>query len=213
MNDPYLYPHTDVLKNLAHIHDADMFSQMEAEYTAMRLAELAAEEPPGQYDFAGLCETHRYIFQDIFEWAGKPRAVNIEKPEAALGGVSIEYSDCFDIADDAGSVLQEMNSYPWEREEPAKAAKAFSGFLAGLWKVHPFREGNTRTIVTFCCQFMESRGICMDILLFGANAVYLRTALVAASAVFSGLGDRRKPEYLERIVLDAIKNPIDSDAT
>lgn len=48
----------------------------------------------------------------------------------------------------------------------------------------PLPEGNTRTIVTFCSQFIESRGFYIDSDLFKDNAQYMRTALVAASAVF-----------------------------
>lgn len=97
MKDPYVYPHTDILKNLADIRDREMLSCMEAEYTSIRLAELVTGESVSRFDFAALCDTHHYIFQDIYEWAGKIRIINIEKSEPALGGLSIEYSDCFDI--------------------------------------------------------------------------------------------------------------------
>lgn len=79
---------------------------MEAEYTSIRLAELVIGESASRFDFASLCDRHYYIFQDIYEWAGKIkiRIINIEKPEPALGGISIEYSDCFDIEKDAAYV-------------------------------------------------------------------------------------------------------------
>lgn len=71
--------------------------------------------------------------------------------------------------------------------------------------MHPFREGNTRTVVTFCCMFIEAQGIYIESNLFKDNAVYMRNALVAANAVFDDLGDLRKPEYLYRIVQDALE--------
>lgn len=111
MNDPYLYPHTDFLKNLADIRDREMLSCMEAEYTSIRLAELVIGESVSRFDFAALCDMYHYIFQDIYEWAGKIRIINIEKLEPALGGISIEYSDCFDIEKDATFVLDKMNHY------------------------------------------------------------------------------------------------------
>ena len=52
---------------------------------------------------------HYRIFRDIFDWAGKVRVINIEKMEAPLGNISIEYSDTFDIERDARSVLKDMN--------------------------------------------------------------------------------------------------------
>ena len=205
MNDPYLYPHTDILKNLADIRDREVLSCMEAEYTSIRLAELVTGESVSRFDFAALCDMHHYIFQDIYEWAGKIRIINIEKSEPALGGISIEYSDYFDIVKDVTYVLDKMNHYTWEKAPIDEVAKMFSKYLAELWKVHPYREGNTRTVITFCSQFIESKGFYIDSDLFKDHAQYMRTALVAATALFSDLGDRRKPEYLEKIVLDALE--------
>lgn len=76
--------------------------------------------------------------------------------------------------------------------------------MAELWIPHPFREGNTRTIVTFCCLFIEAQGVYIESELFKDNAAYMRNALVAASAIFSDLGDLRKSEYLYRIVEEAL---------
>ncbi|MDE7445628.1 MAG: hypothetical protein K2N15_08025 [Lachnospiraceae bacterium] len=52
---------------------------MEAEYTSIRLAELVTRESVSRFNFAALCDMHHYIFQDIYEWAGKIRIINIEK--------------------------------------------------------------------------------------------------------------------------------------
>ena len=205
MKDPYLYPHTDILKNLADIRDREMLSCMEAEYTSIRLAELVTSESVSRFDFAALCDMHHYIFQDIYEWAGKIRIINIEKSEPALGGISIEYSNCFDIVNDATSALDKMNHCSWEKVSIDEVAEIFSKYLAELWKVHPYREGNTRTVIIFCSQFIESKGFYIDSDLFKDHAQYMRTALVAATALFSDLGDKRKPEYLEKIVLDALE--------
>ena len=147
---------------------------------------------------------HYQIFQDIYGWAGKPRVINIEKAEIVLGEISIEYSDCFGIVKDAEYVLDEMNRYDWQNASFENVVRRFSDYMAKLWMVHPYREGNTRTIVTFCCMFIESQGIYIESNLFKDNASYMRSALVAANAVFHDLGDLRKPEYLYRIVQDAL---------
>ena len=59
------------------------------------------------------------------------------------------------------------------------ASLEFCDSLARLWKIHPFREGNTRITVTFMCQYAEELGFCIDRKLFEDNSRYLRTALVA----------------------------------
>lgn len=204
MRDPYFYPDTEVLKNRLGIMDDAELRKAEADYVSLNLAELARDDTVRVFDFASLCQMHYRIFRDIYEWAGKPRIINIEKAEEALNGISVEYSDVFDIERDAKAVLADMNLYGWKKASLDEAARRFSDFMAELWKSHPFREGNTRTVVTFCAIFIEEQGIYIDSELFKDNAKYMRDALVAASAVFSDLGDRRKPEYLYRIVEDAL---------
>lgn len=81
----------------------------------------------------------------------------------------------------------------------------FSHDMAALWKIHAFREGNTRTTIHFCCQFSDEHGFSLDRGLFEENSHYFRTALVAYNAVFSDIGDKSRKEYLERIMRDAIE--------
>ena len=109
MRDPYFYPDTEILKNRLGIMDDAGLKTAEADYVSLRLAELARDDSVRIFDFDCLCRMHYRIFQDIFEWAGKPRIINIEKAENALNGISIEYSDVFDIEGDAKAVLKAMN--------------------------------------------------------------------------------------------------------
>lgn len=205
MLDPYLYPRAGVLKNLAGIKDEKMLASMEADYTSLRLAELVTRESASRFDFKSLCDMHYYIFQDLYEWAGKIRIINIEKEEPVLGGISVEYSDCFNIENDINNALYDMNNCEWDSMNIEEVAMAFSKCLASIWKVHPFREGNTRTVITFCCQFIESKGYYIESNLFKDNAQYMRSALVAANAIFKDLGDKRDISYLYDIVLDALQ--------
>lgn len=209
MRDPYLYPGSDVLKNRADIREEQALKDMEADYVIYRLSEIAEDDSGSRFDFKALCDLHYRIFQDVFEWAGKPRIINIEKAEVVLGEISIEYSDCFDIARDAGQILDEMNRFSWMEVSFDEIVERFSDFMARLWRVHPFREGNTRTVVTFCSMFIEAQGIYIESDLFKDNATYMRDALVAANAIFSDLGDLRKPEYLYRIVRDALEQGLE----
>ena len=199
MLDPYLYPGTDILKNVLGIKDKQMLDDAEADYVSLRLRELAENPLEGDYDFNHLAEMHRYMFQDIYAWAGKIRVINIEKEEPALGGLSIEYSDKTKIESHLSEALNKMVSRSWVNMSLEDRVKCFSEDLAAVWKTHGFREGNTRLAVTFCCQFIEAQGIPIDRTIFEKNGVYVRTALVAYSAVFHDLGDLSKKEYLERI--------------
>ncbi len=204
MLDPYVYPGTNILRNILGIQERQMLDDAEADYVSLRLRELAENPLEGSYDVDHLAKMHKYIFQDIYEWAGKIRTINIEKEEPALGGLSIEYSDIIKIESDLSDALKKMISRSWASLSLDDRVKCFSEDLAAVWKVHGFREGNTRLAVTFCCQFIEAQGISIDRTIFEKHSTYVRTALVAYSAVFHDLGDLSKKEYLERIIRDSL---------
>lgn len=206
MHDPYVYAGSEVLINKLGIRHKDDLVRAEGDYTSFRLRFLLENPITGKYDFKHLCKYHEYIFQDLYDWAGKPRTINIEKEEKALGGWSIEYANSNSIESECNQALKRMREYPWRSMDLDGRANAFADSLAKLWKVHPFREGNTRTAVTFTCHFYENQGLSIDKKLFEENSTYVRTALVAYNAVFSDIGDRSQPHFLQRIVKDAIEN-------
>lgn len=213
MSDPYVYPGTDILKNILGIKDKETLDDAEADYVSLRLRELAGSPLEGSYDFAHLSRMHKYIFQDIYEWAGKIRTINMEKEEPALGGLSIEYSDKDTIRDDLSKALKKMDSRPWIALSLDDKVKCFSEDLAAVWKAHGFREGNTRLAVTFCCQFIEAHGIPVNRTIFEKHSAYVRTALVAYCATFHDLGDLSKKEYLERIIRDSLISAMSSSGS
>lgn len=206
MRDPYLYEDVPVLKNRLGIKSQELLDEAEADYVVYRLKDLAINPLSGDYHTDHFLKMHYIIFQDIFEWAGVPRTISIYKEEDVLGGQSVEYSDPFDIVDDIHHVLKDMREKDWNSMNQRMLADEFSDSLAALWKIHPFREGNTRTTVTFCCQFIDELGLNINRKLFEQNAGYVRTALVAYNAYFSDGNDFSKKEYLQKIVYDAFGN-------
>ena len=99
-----------------------------------------------------------------------------------------------------------MNDVDWNALSVNEKGLKFSECLAKLWKIHCFREGNTRTVITFCCQYADEHGFPIKRSLFEKHSAYVRTALVAYNAVFSDLEDLSQKHHLERIVIDAISN-------
>ena len=203
--DPYLYPGTEILQNHFGIKDEQNLKEMEAEFTSLRLSQIAENPLTGNYDTAHACEMHRFIFSDIFGWAGKFRTIDIEKAEFVLGGISIEYTHHKEIESALTQTLNDMKSESWLNYSLEQQAEKFSRHISKVWRIHPFREGNTRTITHFCCQYADSIGMYIDRRVFEDNIRYFRSALVAACAVFKDLGDRSKPEYLNKIVMDALQ--------
>src|SRR5882672_2586052 len=77
--DPYVYPGTNVLRNLRDIRDPDRLAKFEMDMTTRRVDELSRDPRPGRFDSAHLQGIHHYIFQDVYPWAGELRTVNIGK--------------------------------------------------------------------------------------------------------------------------------------
>ena len=204
MRDPYVYENSQVLKNKLNIRTQDELDDAEADFVSYRLKDLVVNPMPGEYNTEHFLKMHQYIFQDLYEWAGKPRIVAIYKEEDVLGGMSIEYSDPFDIIKDIHFILSDMRNKPWKDMDRKRASVEFCDSLAKLWKIHPFREGNTRTTITFCCQYASEMGLEVNRELFEKNSKYVRTDLVAYNAYFADGSDFSKKEYLEKIVYDAM---------
>ena len=204
MKDIYVYEGSNVLKNKLNIKEQKLLSDAEADYVSMRLRELAVSPLRGNYNIQHFLQMHYYIFQDIYDWAGVPRRVNIEKSEPVLGGMSIEYSDLMDIPKDIRTCLSALEDIDWKKYSVAEATSKFSESLAYLWKIHPFREGNTRTVITFMCQYADEKIRQINRVLFEENSAYVRTALVAYNAYFQDGSNFQKKEYLYKIVEDAL---------
>lgn len=92
-----------------------------------------------------------------------------------------------------------MNSVKWEELSIEETADKFAKIIAAIWQVHPFREGNTRTVITFATQFAEYHGFKMNKSLLKENSDYVRDSLVKASD-----GEYSEYNYLIRIIKDAI---------
>lgn len=204
MRDPYLYKDSNVLQNKLNIKVQQELDDAEADYVVFRLKDLILHPIGGEYDLKHLLSIHEYIFQDLYEWAGKCRTISIYKEEDILGGQSIEYSEPENIEEDIKSCLLAMKSKSWQYMDRNNITVEFCDSLARLWRVHPFREGNTRTTVTFCCQFADEIGLNINRSLFEKNAVYVRTSLVAYNAYFKDGNDFSKKQYLQKIVYDAL---------
>lgn len=77
--DPYREPTSGVLRNRLRITDGALLAQAEADFSAVRLAQLRHTDAPGRYDLNHLCALHRHIFADVYPWAGEIRTVVISK--------------------------------------------------------------------------------------------------------------------------------------
>lgn len=199
MKDCYLYEDVPVLKNLLNIKDEKLLSEAESNITYIKLLDIDEKITSETFDYQRLKDIHAYIFGDIYEWAGQERSINIVKGERVLGGDTVRYSDTNHIERDMKIALEQLNGVDWENLNIEETSEQFSKLIAKVWQVHPFREGNTRTVMTFATQFAEYHGFKMNKSLLKDSAEYVRDSLVKASD-----GEYSEYEYLIRIIKDAI---------
>ena len=200
MKDIYLYDDVPVLKNLLGIKDEDMLNKAESDITCIKLLDIDRKVATGKFDYQRLKSIHYHIFGDIYQWAGAERVVPIIKSERVLGGDTVRYSIPGCIEHDAEKAIADLNALDWSELDIEETANQFSVLIAALWQVHPFREGNTRTIMTFAAQFAEANGFKLNKALLRDNAEYVRDSLVKASD-----GPYSDYQYLIRIIKEAIE--------
>ena len=160
MNDPYVYDN-GVLKNKFNINSQDELEKVEANIGFIKLM-IVDSLHIDYFDEESLKKIHKHIFGDIYDWAGKYRVMPLYKEELVLPGCSITYSDYRDISKDLKEQLNSLNSIVWQNLDTSEIANLFARKLALLWKVHPFRDGNTRTILSFACLYAKEHGFPFD---------------------------------------------------
>ena len=208
MSDPYLYRDVPVLRNKLDIKSETVLNRIEAEQSRANMM-LLYEQGFRDFSPAGLCEIHRFLFGDLYDWAGQYRIINIEKRERLLAGRSVWYSNDEMIPGDLDTAFQCIHSAPWQDITREQFVHQLTHLFPPVWQVHPFREGNTRSVVMMMTFFVEHHGYYMDQELLAASAGYVRDAFVMAS-----LDQVSEFEHLERILLDAVcSDVVDYDET
>ena len=198
MKDPYFYDDCPVLRNLLNIRDEDELDKAEAELSRARMM-LLYNDGFSDFSEASLSKIHRYLFGDVYDWAGEYRKINVIKRERLLAGQSVWYSNCEDIERDLRRVWTRFRRTKWAGITKRQFVQKVSRLFPALWQIHPFREGNTRTVVMLLTFFVEAQGYYFDQDLMAQSAGYVRNAFVLAS-----LGQNAEYQHLEIILMDAI---------
>jgi len=199
-NDPYVYKNTSVLRNLLNIQDNKALEIAEAEISSANMM-LLYENGFSDFSTCGIQKIHRAIFRDIYEWAGDFRTMNIMKRENILAGKSVWYANVSDIIHNLDKAWTTINKIEWASLDANKFAKNLARTFPALWQAHPFRDGNTRTIVMMMTFFVEHYGFYFDQELFATSAGYVRKSFVLAC-----WDKYSEYEHLERILIDTISD-------
>ena len=134
----YCYPGTDILKNKLEIKEQNELNKFERRLTMLRLTELINNPVQGSFDLKHLQKIHKYIFQDIYDWAGEIRKVDIAK-----GNMFCNVKFIYIQADEIFKNLRKDNYLAGLSKD--EFAKKLAWYFSEINALHPFREGNGRT--------------------------------------------------------------------
>ena len=169
----------------------------EADVAATNIRKLLAEKTFA-FSLVGLTAIHRRIFTGIFDFAGEIREHNITKKEWVLRGDTVLYVSAPDISRDIEYDLEQERQFDYSQIDLNGFVSHFSKFVSGLWQIHPFREGNTRTTAVFAIMYLRSLGFDVQNDMFANHSWYFRNALVRANYQNVQKGIRREPAFLEQ---------------
>lgn len=147
---------------------------------------------------ASYIHIHGKIFEGVFKFAGKIRTYNITKKEWVLNGDTVYYSDWEMIKQTLDYDFSQESNVDYSTFSPEEAVKHFTRFIANLWQIHAFGEGNTRTTAVFAIKYLRKLGYATDNKIFEKNSWYFRNALVRANYSKGSKGIYMNTEYLER---------------
>lgn len=171
----------------------------EADQVSARIAMLLAENA---FSFSAMqyIGIHRRLFEGIYPHAGQIRDYNISKKEWVLDEASVQYGSAPEIMAMLEYDLQTEREYSYPLGNMAAVITHLAQFIARLWQIHAFGEGNTRTTAVFFIKYLRMMGFDATNDIFAENAWYFRNALVRANYSNYLLGIRETTEYLERFL-------------
>lgn len=181
MADPYVYEGTTVLKNLIGTKDQSILDDYETTVVQAALLHIYKTASFDTSSTQCIFKIHEMLFSNVYDWAGRKRTMNIYKQEQILAGLSVEYSKFEKIETELKKVDRMIATANWDQMSQKKKYEKIAKITARIWQIHPFREGNTRTVSTFLFFFAQKVGIEIDMRFLEKNTKYFRNALVLAS--------------------------------
>ena len=200
----YLYDDGTLINKL-NIHDPEKLKRAESDIVTVRIHEVIKGgyfEPSEEY----LKELHKYLFSDVYPFAGQYRDIQIYKEEQILARLSIEYAHPDDINFRIKELLELINETNFNDLNQEEKLNYITNIVVSLWQIHPFREGNTRTTLLYMRQLLKSYGLSFNEYFFKpkGNFEYTRNALVAACFESEIYDKQRNYTYIRKVIGDIL---------
>jgi fido (protein-threonine AMPylation protein) len=178
-------------------HDANDEDKEEADRVSSNIVKVLSSHT---FDFStgGYQSVHRRVFEGVMKHAGEFRTYDITKKEWVLEGDTVFYLNWEDLRRAIDYELEQERAYSYKGKSHDEVITHLSRFVSGLWQIHAFGEGNTRTTAVFTIQYLRSLGFDVDNDQFARHSWYFRNALVRANYHNVAKGIDYSPVYLER---------------
>ena len=146
----------------------------------------------------GYISLHRRIFEGVMKHAGELRKYDITKREWVLEGDTVSYLNWEDLRRAVDYDIQQERDFSYKGISNDELVAHVANFVSGLWQIHAFGEGNTRTTAVFTILYLRSLGFNVENDLFAKHSWYFRNALVRANYKNAIKGIDYSPVFLER---------------
>lgn len=177
----------------------------EADKVSIRIAKILSEHAfsftPNEY-----ISIHRKLFTGIYDHAGKIRDYNITKKEWVLNGATVIYGSASELRKTLEYDFMKEKHYSYKGLSMDEIIHHLAVFVANLWQIHIFGEGNTRTTAVFFIKYLRTLGFDATNDIFAENAWYFRNALIRANYTNLQKGIHETTEYLELFLRNMLLN-------
>ena len=169
----------------------------EADKVSANIAKILASKTFA-FNTNGYVSLHRRIFEGVFKHAGEIRQYDISKKEWVLEGDSVNYLNWEDLRRALDWDIEQEKNFSYKGLTDDEKIEHIAKFISGIWQIHAFREGNTRTTAIFTIQYLRSLGYEVNYEMFAKHSWYFRNALVRANYRNIQKGIDYSPIYLVR---------------
>ena len=179
------------------VREPDDEERQEADKASANITKILSSNT---FDFSpnGLISLHRRIFEGVFKHAGKLRDYDITKKEWVLEGDTVNYMNWEDLRMALNYDIEQERKFSYKGISQDDMIAHLASFVSGIWQIHAFGEGNTRTTAVFTILYLRHIGFKVTNDMFAQHSWYFRNALVRANYKNAMKGVNYSPVYLER---------------
>ncbi|HIR75125.1 TPA: Fic family protein [Candidatus Ventrenecus avicola] len=170
-------------------------NELECDFVSIRIVELL-QQSNFELSVEYLKYIHKYLFQDVYRFAGEFRKIDFSKHEKILNNDSVAYGDSKTLIESLEYDIRLEKDKNYKEMSIVEVIQNITDFFSSIWQVHPFREGNTRTTAVFIEKYLISLGYNVDNSLFKDKSVYFRNSLVRSNYFNNYLNIKEDKSYL-----------------